>query len=78
MNTGGRPRDSVWQYFTKFTEDSKVYAKCNGCGNTQLAKAGRLKLHHEKCAGSQMDTSNDISSSVNTTDTKISSERNVS
>ena len=35
------------------------FAKCKQCGNTQLAKAARLKLHHEKCAKVSMDMVHD-------------------
>ena len=59
MYKGGRPRDSVWQHFLEVTINMKQFAKCKQCGNTQLAKAARRKLHQEKCAKVSMDMVHD-------------------
>lgn len=63
MFKGGRPRDSIWEHFTKFSKDKKSYAKCNYCGNEQLAKADRAKLHFAKCT--QRDMLNNVISPEN-------------
>ena len=46
MNKGGRPTDAVWDYFYKLDSNK---TKCKHCGNVQVGKVARLKVHVAKC-----------------------------
>ena len=61
MNQGGRPVDSVWQYFMKIEEGGKVSkAKCINCGLSISAEACRLRYHIEKCSTEKSQATNSL------------------
>ena len=50
MLQGGRPKDTIWQHFTRVEVAGKALARCNYCAHRQSIKACRMWSHHNNCA----------------------------
>ena len=50
MLRGGRPKDTIWQHFTRVEVAGKVLAWCNYCAHQQSINACRMRSHRNKCA----------------------------
>jgi hypothetical protein len=44
----GKELSEVWEYFTKFLEDGKMYGTCKHCGHKLQNNATRMKKHLAK------------------------------
>ena len=50
MLRGGRPKDTIWQHFTRVEVAGKALARCNYYAHQQCINACRTRSHHSNCA----------------------------
>ena len=48
MCKGGRPQNSICEFFLRVTIRNKKYAKCKKCGHQHANSATRMQAHNTK------------------------------
>ena len=50
MLRGGRPKDTIWQHFTRVEVAGKALVRCNYCAHQQSIKACKMQSRYSNCA----------------------------